>query len=37
MSLITDPSLVPADTLAALDPLVGKYIDRSGGRLAWRR
>ena len=37
MSLITDPSLVPADTLAALEPLIGKYLDRTGGKLAWRR
>ncbi len=37
MSLITDPGLVPADTLAALEPLLGKYLDRSGGKLAWRR
>jgi hypothetical protein len=37
MSLITDPNLVPADTLAALEPLVGKYLDRTGGKLAWRR
>jgi 5'-methylthioadenosine phosphorylase len=37
MSLITDPNLVPADTLAALEPMIGKYIDRSGGKLAWRR
>ena len=37
MSLITDPNLVPADTLAALEPLVGKYLDRSSGKLAWRR
>ena len=37
MSLITDPELVPADTLAALEPLLGKYIDRSSGKLAWRR
>jgi len=37
MSLITDPSLVPADTLAALEPMIGKYLDRSGSKLAWRR
>jgi 5'-methylthioadenosine phosphorylase len=37
MSLITDPNLVPADTLAALEPLLGKYLDRTGGKLAWRR
>ena len=37
MSLITDPGLVPADTLQALEPLIGKYLDRTGGKLAWRR
>jgi len=37
MSLITDPNLVPAETLAKLDPLIGKYLDRSGGKLAWKR
>jgi 5'-methylthioadenosine phosphorylase len=37
MSLITDPSLVPEETLAMLEPLVGKYLDRSGGKLAWKR
>ncbi len=37
MALITDPNLVPADTLQSLDPLIGKYLDRSGGKLAWRR
>ncbi len=37
MSLITDPNLVPAETLDKLEPLVGKYLDRSGERLAWRR
>ncbi|MEO8277550.1 MAG: S-methyl-5'-thioadenosine phosphorylase [Thermoanaerobaculia bacterium] len=37
MSLITDPSLVPAETLQALEPILGKYLDRSGGKLAWRR
>ncbi|MBP9144554.1 MAG: S-methyl-5'-thioadenosine phosphorylase [Thermoanaerobaculia bacterium] len=37
MSLITDPGLVPADTLQALEPLLGKYLDRTGGKLAWRR
>ena len=28
-SLITEPSLVPAETLAALRPIVGKYLDPS--------
>ncbi len=37
MSLITDPNLVPAGTLADLEPLVGKYLDRSGAQLAWKR
>jgi 5'-methylthioadenosine phosphorylase len=37
MSLITDPDLVPADTLQALEPLIGKYLDRTGAKLAWRR
>ncbi len=37
MSLITDPDLVPAETLRILEPLVGKYLDRTGGKLAWRR
>jgi len=37
MALITDPSLVPAETLRMLEPLVGKYLDRTGGKLAWRR
>ncbi len=37
MSLITDPDLVPAETLRMLEPLVGKYLDRTGGKLAWRR
>jgi len=37
MSLITDPNDVPADTLAMLEPLIGRYLDRSGDRLAWRR
>lgn len=37
MSLITDPNLVPARTLANLEPLVGKYLDRSGEKLAWKR
>ncbi len=37
MSLITDPELVPPDTLEALEPLIGKYLDRTGGKLAWRR
>ncbi len=37
MSLITDPGLVPPRTLANLEPLVGKYLDRSGDKLAWKR
>ncbi|HLF56597.1 MAG TPA: S-methyl-5'-thioadenosine phosphorylase [Thermoanaerobaculia bacterium] len=37
MALITDPGLVPEETLAMLEPLVGKYLDRSGDRLAWKR
>lgn len=37
MSLITDPNLVPPATLAKLELLVGKYLDRSGGKLAWKR
>ena len=37
MALITDPNLVPEETLAMLEPLIGKYLDRSGDRLAWKR
>ena len=37
MALITDPNLVPAETLRILEPLVGKYLDRTGAKLAWRR
>jgi 5'-methylthioadenosine phosphorylase len=37
MALITDPNLVPEETLAMLDPILGKYLDRSGPQLAWRR
>ena len=37
MSLITDPDLVPAETLRNLDPLVGKYLRRSGDRMVWNR
>jgi 5'-methylthioadenosine phosphorylase len=37
MSLITDAHLVPDETLAALEPIVGRYLDRSGERLAWKR
>lgn len=37
MSLITDPNLVPARTLANLEPLIGKYLDRAGDKLAWKR
>ena len=37
MSLITEPGLVPESTLAALQPLVGKYLTRDGDGLSWRR
>jgi 5'-methylthioadenosine phosphorylase len=37
MSLITEAHLVPEETLAALEPIVGKYLDRSGEKLAWKR
>ena len=37
MSLITDPNDVPAETLEMLEPLLGKYLDRTGERLAWKR
>jgi 5'-methylthioadenosine phosphorylase len=37
MALITDPGLVPADTLAKLEPLVGKYLENAAGRLSWKR
>ena len=37
MSLITDPDLVPAETLDMLAPLVDKYLDRSGPKPAWKR
>ncbi|MBP1642306.1 MAG: 5'-methylthioadenosine phosphorylase [Acidobacteria bacterium] len=37
MSLITDPGLVPPETLEMLAPLLDKYLDRSGGQLAWKR
>lgn len=37
MALITDPGLVPEETLAMLEPLLGKYLDRSGGQPAWKR
>jgi len=37
MSLITDPNLVPERTLANLEPLIGKYLDRAGDKLAWKR
>ncbi len=37
MSLITDPGLVPPATLDKLEPLIGKYLDRSGDRLVWKR
>lgn len=38
MALITDPNDVPLETLQRLEPLIGKYLDRTtDGRLAWRR
>jgi 5'-methylthioadenosine phosphorylase len=37
MSLITEAHLVPEVTLAALEPIVGRYLDRSGERLSWKR
>ena len=37
MSLITEAHLVPEETLAALEPIVGRYLDRSGERLSWKR
>jgi 5'-methylthioadenosine phosphorylase len=37
MSLITEAHLVPEETLAALEPIVGKYLDRSGDRPVWKR
>ena len=37
MSLITEPGLVPPATLEMLAPLVDKYLDRTGGRPAWKR
>lgn len=37
MSLITDPALVPGETLERLRPILDKYLDRSGDTLAWRR
>jgi len=37
MSLITEAHLVPDETLAALEPIVGKYLDRSGERPTWKR
>jgi hypothetical protein len=36
-SLITDAALVPEATLDALEPIVGKYLDRSGAQPAWKR
>jgi 5'-methylthioadenosine phosphorylase len=35
MSLITEAHLVPEETLAALAPIVGKYLDLR--RTAWKR
>lgn len=37
MSLITPAHLVPAATLAKLEPILGRYLDRSGPQLAWKR
>jgi len=37
MSLITEAHLVPEETLAALEPILGKYLDRSGERPNWKR
>jgi 5'-methylthioadenosine phosphorylase len=37
MALITEPGDVPAETLEMLAPLVGKYLDRSGAKPAWKR
>ena len=37
MSLITDPDLVPPETLDMLAPLVDKYLDRSGPKPVWKR
>jgi len=36
-SLVTEADQVPEETLAMLEPIVGKYLDRSGDRPAWRR
>ncbi|GMU66491.1 MAG: purine nucleoside phosphorylase [Acidobacteriota bacterium] len=36
-ALITDADLVPAETLAMLEPILGKYLDRSGPKPAWKR
>ena len=36
-ALITDADLVPAETLAMLEPILGKYLDRSGAKPAWKR
>jgi len=37
MSLITDAALVPEETLEMLEPIVGRYLDRSGEKPAWKR
>lgn len=37
MSLITEAHLVPEETLRALEPILGKYLDRSGPVPMWRR
>jgi 5'-methylthioadenosine phosphorylase len=37
MSLITEAHLVPEETLRALEPILGKYLDRSGPVPVWKR
>jgi 5'-methylthioadenosine phosphorylase len=36
-SLVTEADQVPEETLAMLEPIIGKYLDRSGARPAWKR
>jgi 5'-methylthioadenosine phosphorylase len=36
-ALITEAALVPEATLDALEPIVGRYLDRSGAQPAWKR
>ncbi len=36
-ALVTEAHLVPEETLAMLEPIVGRYLDRSGARPAWKR